>query len=284
MRPAVYCPVRLPTAMWGIQPLYWQPMTEKIPSNKAIHLTVVNVNDAPVLSGMEGTAAAYTEGDPAMNITSTLAVTDVDNANMQSATVSITSNYNSSEDVLQFTNMGNITGSFVTATGILTLSGSDTKANYQTALRSVKYLNSNNDNPSSLTRTVSITVNDGALNSNTVTRNITVTKVNDPPVITSQNTVSTNEDVSFGVTLADLNVTDVDNTYPADFTITVKNGPNYSHSGNTVTPALNWNGTLKVAFDLSDGTNTVSDSLTVTVNPVNDPPVIHFCTYNRCIC
>ncbi len=50
-------------------------------------LTVVNVNDAPVLSGMEGTAAAYTEGDPAMNITSTLAVTDVDNANMQSATV-----------------------------------------------------------------------------------------------------------------------------------------------------------------------------------------------------
>ena len=235
-------------------------------------LTVVNVNDAPVLSGIESSAIAYTEGDAATAITSTITVSDVDNANMQSATVSITGNYTSAEDMLQFTNMGNITGSFSTSTGILTLSGSDTKANYQTALRSVKYLNSNNDNPSNLTRTISIKVNDGALNSNTATRNITVTKVNDAPVIDSQNPVSTDEDVSFDVTLSDLNVTDVDNTYPTDFTITVKNGPNYSHSGNTVTPALNWNGTLKVAFDLSDGTNTVSDSLDVTVNAVNDPP------------
>ncbi|MBN1416253.1 MAG: putative Ig domain-containing protein [Bacteroidales bacterium] len=102
---------------------------------------------------------------------------------------------------------------------------------------------------------------------------ITVKQVNDAPVINSQNAVSTDEDVSITVTLADLNVVDVDNTYPDDFTLTVKDGSNYTHSGNAITPVENYNGTLTVPLDLSDGTATVSYSLSVTVNAINDAPV-----------
>ena len=48
--------------------------------------------------------------------------------------------------MLGFTNQNGITGSFNAATGVLTLTGSATVANYQTALRSVTYANAS-DNP-----------------------------------------------------------------------------------------------------------------------------------------
>ena len=54
------------------------------------------------------------------------------------------------------------------------MSGSDTVANYQAALRASTYQNTA-EAPSPLVRTISFTVNDGAANSNTVTRTITVT-------------------------------------------------------------------------------------------------------------
>ena len=74
-------------------------------------------------------------------------MTDVDNTNLASATVSITANFVTGEDVLGFTNQNGITGSYNAATGVLTLTGSATVANYQTALRSVTYVNTS-DNPS----------------------------------------------------------------------------------------------------------------------------------------
>ena len=84
----------------------------------------------------------------------------MDNTNLASATIQITGNYQNGQDVLSFTNTANITGTWTAATGTLTLSGTDTVANYQAALRAVKYQNTS-DNPSGLTRTVSFTVNDG---------------------------------------------------------------------------------------------------------------------------
>ena len=56
-------------------------------------ITVTPVNDAPVLAGIEAAALAYTEKDPATPITSTITVSDVDNANLAGATVQITGNY-----------------------------------------------------------------------------------------------------------------------------------------------------------------------------------------------
>ncbi len=77
-----------------------------------------------------------------------------------------------------------ITGTYNAATGVLTLTGSTTAANYQTALRAVTYRNSS-ENPSALTRTVAFRVQDGpnpANLSNTQSRNINVTAVNDAPL------------------------------------------------------------------------------------------------------
>ena len=100
-----------------------------------------------MLAGIEAAALAYTENDPATAITSTITASDVDNANLAGATVQITGNYQSGQDVLSFADTATITGTWNAATGTLTLSGSDTVANYQAALRAVKYQNTS-DNPS----------------------------------------------------------------------------------------------------------------------------------------
>src|SRR5438876_664334 len=102
------------------------------------NITVTPVNDAPVLANIETTALGYTENDPATVITSTLTVSDVDSANLTGATVTLSSGYHSAEDVLSFTDTATITGSWDSTTGVLTLSGTDTLAHYQAALRSVR--------------------------------------------------------------------------------------------------------------------------------------------------
>ncbi len=148
------------------------------------NISITAVNDAPALSGIEITSINYIEGDLPTQITGSLTLSDVDNTTMASAVVQITGNYTNGEDVLSFTNQNGITGAWIAGSGTLNLSGAATVSNYQTALRSVKYQNTS-QNPATVLRTVSFTVNDGALNSNTVTRTITVTSVNNAPRLAS---------------------------------------------------------------------------------------------------
>ena len=133
---------------------------------------VVGVSDPPVLASIEGGDIAYQEGDPATQITATIAITDVDDVNMESAVVAITGNFQTGEDVLAYVDT-DITGVWSAGAGTMTLTGSDTIEAWETALRSVTYRNSSGT-PSVLTRTISFTVNDGDDDSNTVTRDITV--------------------------------------------------------------------------------------------------------------
>src|SRR6185295_11222073 len=75
--------------------------------------------------------------------------------------------------------------SYNSGSGVLTLSGSATLANYQAALQSVTYFNSS-DNPNPATRTISFRVNDGSGSnnlSNIATRDISIAAVNDAPVL-----------------------------------------------------------------------------------------------------
>ncbi len=134
----------------------------------------------PVLDNIEATVLSYTENDAATVISATLTAADPDDTNLESAAIVISANYQSSEDVLSFTNQNGITGSWNSSNGTMSLTGSSTIANYQTALRSVKYFNTS-ENPSTAQRTIEFTVNDGDDNSNTVSRNVDVTSVNDPP-------------------------------------------------------------------------------------------------------
>ena len=147
-----------------------------------VSVTVTGVNDKPVLSGSGGTLAYTENGSPAID--PGLNVTDVDSPNLAGATVQITGNYQSSEDTLEFSDQNSIVGAFNPATGTLSLSGSSSVANYQTALRSVQYSNDSED-PDTATRTVTFRVDDGAAAQNlsdTVARDISITRVNDNPV------------------------------------------------------------------------------------------------------
>ncbi len=156
-------------------------------STTQITVTIQGVNDAPVQASIEGTALSYNENAGAVAISSTIAITDVDDANIESAVVAITGNYVNGQDVLGFTNQNGIAGSWNATTGELTLTGSATVAQYQAALRSITYTNSS-ETPSTLTRTMSFTVNDGSANSNTQTRDINVASVNDAPVLDNTRT------------------------------------------------------------------------------------------------
>ena len=168
-------------------------------------VTVSKVNDPSVLAGTE-IALAYTENDSATIIDSGLTITEVDNANLTGATVTISSNYQSAEDTLAFTNQGGITGSY--DAGVMTLSGSASVSAYQTALRSVTYVNSSND-PSVLTRTITVQVNDGTDLSNSFTRDIAVTAENDPPIVTAGGTSITYNDGD-AATVIDSGITGLD--------------------------------------------------------------------------
>ncbi len=144
-------------------------------------ITVTAVNDAPVLAGAGGTLAT-TEGDAATLIDATLALSDVDDVNIESATVTISTGLVSTEDLLGFTSAFGITGSYTAATGVLALSGSATLAQYESVLESVTYQNTNTGNPGTGARTITWVVNDGTDNSAGATSTVTVAAVNDAPV------------------------------------------------------------------------------------------------------
>ncbi len=147
-------------------------------------ISITAINNAPVLAGIEISNLNYSEGEGTKPITSSLTVNDVDNTTLQSAVVQITDGYVNGEDILLFTDRSGITGTWMAATGTLNLNGSATAVNYQIVLQSIRYQNVS-QNPNTSARTVGFTVNDGALNSNTVSRIINITAVNNPPTLSS---------------------------------------------------------------------------------------------------
>ena len=120
---------------------------------------------------------------------------------------------------------------------------------------------------------LTVTDNEGATDSDTVS--ISVAQVNEPPEITGQNPITMAEDTSREITLADLQANDPDNQPNATLSVEVRNGTNYNRSGNTITPVLNFTGTLTVPVVVNDG---AADSnvfnLTVQVTESNDAPTI----------
>ncbi|MDV2862631.1 Ig-like domain-containing protein [Phytobacter ursingii] len=190
-------------------------------------ITVTAVDQTPIVT-TSGGSAAFTAGDNTAStpvaIDNGLTLADLDNTTFASATVAITGNFHSSEDVLAFTNnnagmYGNIVGSYNSATGILTLSSSGataTVAQWQAALRAVTWTDIA-VTPNTATRTVGFTVNDGTKNSAVATRQITVTATDQTPIVTTSggsvaftagdNTVSTPVVVDSAITISDLDNT-----------------------------------------------------------------------------
>ena len=124
-------------------------------------------NDAPVITaGGTLTYDAAVASAPATAIDNTVTVTDVDSVELVGATVQITNNPVPGEEVLDFTDTATIKKvTYDAVTGLLTLKGTDTLANYQVALRTVRYQNTSG-NALSAARTVEFEVNDGSPTNN----------------------------------------------------------------------------------------------------------------------
>lgn len=209
-------------------------------------VTVVAVNDPPVLGG-GGSTAAFTEDGPAVVAFPNLTVSDVDDARLASATVTVDGGFSAGEDELVFTDQNGIAGSWNGAAGVLTLTGGASLADYQTALRSVRYRDTSDD-PSTVTRGLTVQVSDGDASSNTVTASVTVTAVNDLPTVTAGGGSPTySEGDATGVVVDPaITVTDPDDAQLALATVTI--APGFDGGGdvltftNTSTVVGSWNG------------------------------------------
>jgi hypothetical protein len=156
------------------------------PATKLVSVTA----SMPVVTPSPGTTAfvqgIYGASTP-VAIDSGLAVTDPGSTTLPDAVVSIAANF-APGDTLSFTDQNGITGSYNSGTGVLSLSGTASVANYQTALRSITYTTSALS-PSTATRTVSFTVNDGVNSSAAASKSVSVA-ASAPTVFTSTGTTA----------------------------------------------------------------------------------------------
>jgi VCBS repeat-containing protein len=188
-------------------------------SNTTINIT--RVNDAPVLS-VAPPAMAYTEQAAAVAVDSSITLTDVDDSNMASASVTISPGSFVSGDTLSVVTAGTgITASYNAGTGVLTLSGSDTSANYQQVLRSLSFSSTSDDptlNTTRATRSLTIAVTDansdgaGAKTTSTV-RTLNLAPANDTPLLTGAGSTRSYTENAAAIALEPaLSLTDVDDT------------------------------------------------------------------------
>lgn len=185
---------------------------------KSFTILVIDVNDAPVVTTSAGTNS-YTEGAAAVVVDAGITLTDQDNSTLSSATVAISGNLQTAEDKLSISlssaTMGNITASYDSGTGVMTLSSlgaSATLAQWQAALRAVTYANTSK-NPSTATRSINFSVNDGSLASMWSTKTVSLIAVNDAPVNLVPGAQAVNQDATLTFSTANNNlisITDVD--------------------------------------------------------------------------
>ncbi len=174
----------------------------------------MGIHENPVLDKIEPFDLVYASGAGKVPVTSALIISDRDNNNLSSATIRITSGYNASEDILGFTDQNRIHGDWNPVTGVLSLTGRSPVADYQKAIRSVRYENKNTSKPTADTRVVSFTVNDGQGNSNTVSRNILMDAPVAAPVLSNIETAPLVYCINSGAVIitANIRVADTDNT------------------------------------------------------------------------
>ena len=145
-------------------------------------MTVVPVNDAPTAIN-NGTGISFTEGDAGTTLAGKVTIGDVDNDNLQSGKVTLVGTQAGDELSVGAPNANiTVTQSVVDGNIVLTLTGSATKAEYQAVIDSITFKNTS-DNPTTDTRTITVTVNDGALDSAAASTSVTVVPVNDAPVL-----------------------------------------------------------------------------------------------------
>jgi hypothetical protein len=181
------------------------------PSGSACDIGAVEMQ-APALdlngvASGNGYSTTYTEDAPPITLSDATLMLLSDTDNLTGATVKIVNPQDGAAETLSATTTGtNITADFAGDT--LTLSGTDTVANYKTVLASVKYGNGS-QNPGTLARQVTFAPTNEFATAADVPVTVTVVAVNDAPIITTTQTALTfNESISG--TVAGVNLGDVD--------------------------------------------------------------------------
>ena len=135
-------------------------------SSGGITTTTFTINEAPPSLTSGNKPITVRSGGAAAVVDPNITLNDPSGPNLTTASISIGTNFTAAEDQLLFSDQNGITGAYNSSTGILTLSGSATPAQYQTALRSVAYQDTNS-NPSTAnqsTRTISFSISPGTYN------------------------------------------------------------------------------------------------------------------------
>ena len=218
-------------------------------------------------------------------------ISDPESATLAGAKISITGNFDFTQDllVLPETLPSDITGSYDPETGVLTLTGTASIAEYQTVINSIQYLNTS-ELPHGGTRVLTYQVDDGATQnnlSNVGTFTVTVPGTQVAPVAGPPGSVSGTEDAQ--ITGQVPQATDANNDAPTYALVGQANGG--AQHGTVVmnldgsftyTPNAGFFGSDSFhysAFDPSTGATGNTASVTVTVAPA--PPVAQNGTASR---
>ncbi len=224
--------------------------TGSVASNTAAES--VNVKIAAPVVTPSGTTNTFTLGGTAVAVDSGITVTSYD-SDLTGATVTISSGTLQSGDTLHFTNQNGISGSY--SAGTLTLSGSATPAQYQTALQSVTFSTSSANKTTRSLSVVALDTNDtGSVASNTAAESVNVKIA--APVVTPSGTINT---FTLGGTAVAVDSGITVTSYDSDLTgatVTISSGT--LQSGDTL-HFTNQNG---ISGSYSAGTLTLSGSAT----------------------
>jgi Bacterial Ig domain len=232
-------------------------------------VSVAGVNDAATIA-IANTELEFFENGGPQPVDPLLVVADVDDSHLEGADIRVTNGHIASEDRLAFTpGTSGIVGTFVQATGILTLSGHATVGSYETVLRTVTYNNASDQPFGGLLR-IGLRVDDGDGLGPEDGRIVDVHPENDPPTVSDQ-AFALDQDTAGTITLG---AADPDGDV---LTYAVLSGPSHGTLGpggnadqRLYTPTPGYHGPDSFTFRVTDAAG-VQRTATVSIT-VNDTP------------
>uniref|UniRef100_UPI00356924D7 Ig-like domain-containing protein n=1 Tax=Stieleria sp. TaxID=2795976 RepID=UPI00356924D7 len=250
----------------------------------SVTVNLTSVNAAPTIdldannsSGATGADfdTTFTEGGGPVAIADSAdaVLADIDSPNLPQLSVVISNMFDGASESLS----ADTSGTSITATyaaGTLTLSGTDTVANYQQVLRTIAYNNSS-ANPDATTRLIQFVAHDGAANSNVATARVDIVTVNDAPTAADDNFVTqVGKTLTIGAGGLLANDFDLDGNAltvipvsgPITGTLTLAADGSFQF-----TPAANFTGSITFTYAVTDGIATSAPTtVTIQVAKPND--------------
>ena len=164
------------------------PNFDEVPANV---VTTTTGTTSFALSGTPPTSVVIDSGVVVSNPQQNTATGTNANPNayfLGSATVTISTNFNTTTDSLTFNNTPTISGNFSPTTGVLTLTGFDSMSDWNAALQSVSFTYDGSV-VTNASRTITFAANDGVVASNLATKQITILAATvSPPIVTGTST------------------------------------------------------------------------------------------------